>query len=94
MSVTTYRCVDPVSYETKYVCEHSYVTGSYIVEWGLADLAAETVLCVPCLNRINSGEKEIREHAPNAYKLHAFRLSSIQVEKGSQSTQTAERKPS
>jgi hypothetical protein len=77
MSVNTYRCVDSGSDEIKYVCEHAYVTGPYIAEWGPADSLAETVLCLPCLNRMSAGEKEIRDHAPNNYKMHAFRASSI-----------------
>jgi hypothetical protein len=78
MSLITYRCVEPGGDEIKYVCEHAYVTGPYTAVWGPADSAAETVLCLPCLNRMRDGVKEIRNHAPNAYKMYALRVSGIQ----------------
>ena len=77
MLVITYRSVDESSDAVKYVCEHAYVIGPYVAEWGPTDVDAETVLCLNCINRLNECEEEVRVHAPNPHKMQMIETSTI-----------------
>ena len=72
-----YRSVDAADESVKYVCEHIYVTGAYVAEWGPSEAEAETILCLDCINKLTAGEKEERVHVPNAFKMHSLKSALI-----------------
>jgi len=64
MSILTYRSVDPTDEAVKYVCEHAYAAGMYYVKSGPPKSAAETVLCPACVEKMNTGDQELRIENP------------------------------
>jgi hypothetical protein len=64
MSILTFRSIDPKDDAVKYVCEHAYARGLYLAQSGPAKSAAETVLCVACVEQINKGDQELRIDGP------------------------------